>query len=218
MSISTYIILGLIGLAIVLIIGALIYTKIIKPNTFSYSSKSYVATNKIKSNLKELKNQKVIENVYTNLSFVKSGYKPMTFEYIVIANKIVFICNPVYWNVYDVKMEKNEFVAISGKDKKQTLPLDTLLFIDSCKNFKKIYKIKNESLIVVPFLNKDFVDKQINNIDFININNLNSYLSKIEIPESDLDFKEFEKQILKEAIVPRKKRGIIKERQTHILK
>lgn len=214
-TLGIYICLGVAGF---LIIVALIYTKIIKPNTFSYSSNSFFVKWKFKNILKELKNKKVISECYLDLSYNLGQMDIGNLNYFAVGNKMFLISSPLYWNVKKVFLEKNKIMCATKK-KNFTLPLDVDMFLNFSKKFIKFYKIKKDVQIIIPCLNKDFENTTINDIDFVNMKYFDAFFKKFELQQDDeetklylVSLKEKYLKIKDDAIVRKPKRALFKSK------
>lgn len=191
-------------------ISGLIYTKIIKPNTFAYSSNAYVVKRTLKDTFKKLKNENLINKCYLDIAFNLDGMKLGSINYLFYAKQIYFVSSPLYWDVSNVLFETGEIYCETKKGK-LTLPLDVKMFVNLVKKMRKDFGIKSESKIVIPCLNKSFETISLNNIEFVSTENLHNWLKEnINSSTEDENTKLKFKKIVDQGIFPKAKRGILK--------
>ncbi|BAC44242.1 HAD superfamily hydrolase [Malacoplasma penetrans HF-2] len=115
MTITSISIIVLICLGVILVIGALIYTKLIKPNTFAYTSTSFYVKQILKSKFKKFKKDKLIKEGYMDVSWNLENTKFGNVPYLLYEESIYLISNPLYWNIREVKEENNNIICESKK-------------------------------------------------------------------------------------------------------
>lgn len=196
-----YTILGLIGFAIVAIIVALIYSKVIKPVKMSYTSSSFFIKNKIKNIFLSLINKLVINKYKKNIIINDLSINTKAIKQIAIGKNIYLISDPLYYNIINIQKDKNEIVVkLKNKETNYPLPFDVQTFIKGSNELRKKYKKNLNFEIIIPCLNKEINDIKIDNINFININNLENKIIEIEnntnINNDLINLKNFEKTII----------------------
>lgn len=206
MSISLIIIYTLIGVGIVACIVALIYTKIIKPNTFGYTKKNSLerqSYNKLVSKLNSI--SKV--HSYENLTLIFDNQRPIVIERLFITIQNVYmVARPIEKSVIDIEIKNEGDIKLVYKKKKLDLPLDVNLLIANSKLFKKQIDQKENIQIIIPFLNKEISNKKINNIHFVEYESLFEYIAKFDEKPSNFNSKDVVSVIEKHMMKQKQKR------------
>lgn len=201
-------IISLIAIGVLSCIGALIYTKIIKPNTFGYSNKNMITQHNYKQIIKTLNSKSKIwtyENIYISIN---EQSKPMILERILITYQNVYvITNPIEKKVIDIKNNNGNFKLIY-KNKLLDLPLDINLCLSNVNILKKQIKIKDNLIVIIPMTNQEFITREINGVHFVQEENLLDYINKIDNKPSEFDFENFIQFIEKNKIKQKQKRKI----------
>lgn len=172
----------LIGIAVIGVIGALIWTKLIKPHKISYTSTSFLVRSKIKNLMNHLVDTTTISKYQQNITFKLSNLEVQAVSKIAYGKKNLYlISDPLYWNILEVKKKKNKYITrISKKNDDHIFPHDLSLFIKGAKFLKKHYLEKENIILIIPALNKKFNEIMIDNIHFVMIDDLENFILKQE--------------------------------------
>lgn len=187
---STIGIIVLIGVGLLACIIALIYTKIIKPNTFGYSTKKNNSYLNIANKLNSQSKTYYYHNL--NLLLNENESQPIIIEHLIITIQNAFaLSNPIEKKVENIEIINNEIKLIYKNNKKLDLPLDTNLLVANAKLLRKKADIKNNMKIIIPLLNSEFDFKKHENIYFVQFNNVLEQIKKIDTQESSFNFQSF---------------------------
>ena len=190
MSISLTIIYVLIGVGVVACIVALIYTKIIKPNTFGYTKKNSFEKQSYNKLILKLNSISKVYS-YENLTLIFEKQKPIIIERLFVTTQNVFmVSRPIEKSVLDIEIKNEADIKLIYKNKKLDLPLDINLMLTNYKLFKKQTNLKQNAILIIPFLNKTISNKKINNIHFVEYESLYDYIIKIDEQPSELNWKD----------------------------
>ncbi len=194
-------ILVLIIVAIVAIIAALIWTKIIKPNKFSYTTKSYLVRHEIKSQVLDLIKEKQILRYLENITIRSTSVETYAIERIAISNKCIYLfSDALYYDVNEVIKEKGQYTCITKKRGNQSFPGSLLTFLKGAKLIKSKLLKNYEVCIIAPSVNKEFKNCELDNIHFMKIGDIKEFITNYE-KQKDLkkpnvsDLEKFEKMI-----------------------
>lgn len=205
---SQWIIISLIIVGFVACGFALLWTKIIKPNDFCYTTNNLIVKNKIKKQLIDLINSSVLIKYFYNISIKTNKIDTLAINNLFYSKKqIYFISDALYYNIVDVCKTSNEIKAITKRKAKELIfPGSLQLFISGCRTLNKSELRGTKTCIIVPCLNKDFQEKNIDNIHFIKIENVASFITKNEklTKQTKLDQQTI-KQLEEKVIINKKK-------------
>lgn len=177
MEIGKIISFSLIGIGALAVIILLVYTKIIKPSTFGYTSQSFFVKRKSKKIFDKLIKDKKLIKGFSDVLFDSNDLTLAAIDYIYFGNEFIYlISNPLYWNIKNIEEDKGSLVVVTSRCKKLTLPLDIEVFIKAIKNFKKLFSINKNLIIIIPCLNKEFKNTRFNEIDFIKLSDIDKFI------------------------------------------
>lgn len=164
-----------------LVASAFLYTKVIKPGNFSYTSKNIWIRYKIKQLFKTLIEQKKLVNGYKDAMLNVVDYPLVVLDYLYFGyDHIYVVASNLYWNIDRVEFTGNHYQVVTKRQKTLDLPLDVQIFLKSVKNFKKVFNLSSEVIIIVPSLNKKYVTCNINNINFMYYENISTFINSHE--------------------------------------
>lgn len=196
MEISQIVVYSFIGLGFLLVLGALIYTRLIKPTTFSYTSRSWFVKRKINKIFQRLKETKKIQKSFNNVLFETNDLSTAAINSVYFSkNYIYFLSDCLYWNISDVIESNSKLEVLTKKNKKLDLPLDVQMFLKGIQKLKKIINFENKLVIIVPSLNKEFVDKEFNNIKFMCFDKIEKHINDLE-QDTNNDILNLQEQIV----------------------
>lgn len=186
LQISIYV---LIGVGILLCIGALVWTKLIRPNQFAYSYKNHDFDKKYKSWIQKLNSQsKVI--AYQDLMLDFGDQKPILLERMFVSVQNVYlVANPLSKKVLSVNKELNQ-IKLRFLKKVLDLPLDLNLLISNKKRLAQTTSINNIYLIV-PVNNENFEQTTIDQIHFLSTDKILEWIETNESKPSEFNSKLF---------------------------
>lgn len=207
MTLMTITIISLICIGIFLCILALIYTKIIKPNDFGYSKKNILIKQEYDNLIKKLNSQSKTLH-YENICILDNNKQIIINRLLVTKQNSYIITNFIDKKVIDVERNKNN-IKLIYPNKKLSLPLDINCDVENYKLLRKNFsQFKENIILIVPMINKSFEMKTINNIVFIQEENLYNEIKKIEDKPSNFDWKEFVKKIDSKMIKQKKRKKL----------
>ncbi len=201
MSYSEWIIIGLICLGVLAIIIALIWTKLIKPNTFVYTSNNFIDKSNRKKIFTELVDDSVLTKYLANVSIKSNNISTYSINEILISNKCIYlISDALYYETTSVSKEKGVLKARLKKGGYKDMPHNLIMYYDAVKFVKKNLLKNNEVCIITPCLNKNFNEYEIDNINFVKFEKLKEFIKEFDKKETlvkrdDNELKEFEKNI-----------------------
>ncbi|MDK2819638.1 MAG: hypothetical protein KFW07_02260 [Mycoplasmataceae bacterium] len=202
-QITLYIIMSLLALVIII---ALIWTKIISKNTFSPIYTSLLKTRNGKKMYMELLNKNVLKKIYSNSTFISNDISIQLISEVYIGyNYIYLISKSLSKDIKTIK-NKNGNIIINSKtkNKKLTLNPEIELFIKSTKKFKKIFDVKDNLKVIIPILNKDFKNTKIDKINFVSVDKISDLITAYESQETTTIFTDQLSEIEAKIIVKNK--------------
>lgn len=211
-EITLYSLFGIIVLAIII---ALIWTKLIKKNTFSHVSYNYFQTPNGRKMFLKLIKKSTLKKIYTKVTFHIQNISIQSISDIYIGNNYIYlISSPLTKNIKDVKNENGSFLTISKKNVKLNIHPEIEFFNNACKDFIKIFKLKNNVKIIIPASNKAFNTMNTENLTFVSTNKLEEVIQKFESEESTPLLEDKLKQ-LEKSITTKNRRFFIKIRSVY---
>lgn len=197
-------IIVLISIGVIAIIIALIWTKLIKPNSFAYTNKNFITKRRYKDLISKIKQSTNIQE-FNELKLNFDNQKITLIERLFFSSQNVYIISyPIEKKALDVFTKANE-IKIKFENKVLDLPLDINVLIANVKIFKRKMNLKNIKLIV-PMANEKFKDKEIENIYFVNEEKLETLINNLESEATEFDSKEFLEKIEKYKLKTKERR------------
>ncbi|WP_027120210.1 hypothetical protein [[Mycoplasma] testudinis] len=167
-------------LLVVILIGVILWTKVIRKAGFSYLSSNYILRYKRHKTLISLTKKGILKRYYINCVIINGPYSLGVFKSIIIGNNYVYlIAKPLLKNIYDVKYVKNKYITILKKSEKEINP-EIDLFLKGMIDLRQQYKIMNQIKVVVPYLNENMPSKTINGVNFIKEKNIENFITDNE--------------------------------------
>ena len=188
MSIIQITIISLIIIGATACILALIWTKIIRPNDFAYSYKNRQFKTQYEELIKHLNSQsKVVtfNNILLNFDQTKAIIIERMF---VTVQNVYLVANPLSKKVLDVKVEQ-EKIKLCYLKKNFNLPLDLNLLINTRKQLS--HYSKTSITLIVPVLNSDFASKEVQQMHFVALEQMEALINKLEMQTNEFNSKEF---------------------------
>ena len=205
MSIIQITIISLIIIGATACILALIWTKIIRPNDFAYSYKNRQFKTQYEELIKHLNSQsKVVtfNNILLNFDQTKAIIIERMF---VTVQNVYLVANPLSKKVLDVKVEQ-EKIKLCYLKKNFNLPLDLNLLINTRKQLS--HYSKTSITLIVPVLNSDFASKEVQQMHFVALEQMEALINKLEMQTNEFNSKEFVRLIEKYLIRRRAPRSL----------
>ena len=205
MSIIQITIISLIIIGATACILALIWTKIIRPNDFAYSYKNRQFKTQYDELIKHLNSQsKVVtfNNILLNFDQTKAIIIERMF---VTVQNVYLVANPLSKKVLDVKVEQ-EKIKLCYLKKNFNLPLDLNLLINTRKQLS--HYSKTSITLIVPVLNSDFASKEVQQMHFVALEQMEALINKLEMQTNEFNSKEFVRLIEKYLIRRRAPRSL----------
>lgn len=212
MGIGEILSIALIAAGVIAVILALFWTKIVKPSTFGYTSKSIIVKWKLKKIFKNLFNSHKIIKSYQNVCFDLTDINMAIIDSMYFGNDFIYIVsNSFYWNIKEIIFSQNKLKIITTRNKELDLPLDIDFFLKATRSFNKNFDSKEHVKIIVPCLNKNFKNININNIHYMKIVDIDKFIqdleisieNKIEVLQKTITLK-IKKQKIRRRIFPKK--------------
>ncbi len=191
----------LIIVAVIAIIAALIWTKVIRPNKFSYTTKSYLVRKEIKSQVLDLIKENKVDKYLENIIIRSDSVETYAIERLAISKKCVYIfSDALYYDVNEVTKDKGQYTCITKRRGNQFFPGDLLTFLKGAKLIKNKLLKNYEVCIIVPSVNKEFKPVELDNINFIKIEDIKEFINNYEKRKdlkkpNEKDLEKFEKII-----------------------
>lgn len=153
----------------------------------------------------------ILKKIYTKVTFHIQNISIQSISDIYIGNNYIYlISSPLAKNIKDIKNENGNFLTISKKNNvKLNIHPEIEFFNNACKDFIKIFKLKNNVKIIIPASNKEFNTINTGNLTFISTNKLEEVIQKFESEESTPLFRE-ELNQLEKSITTKNRRFFIK--------
>ncbi|MGL5732487.1 MAG: hypothetical protein ACRCXE_00215 [Metamycoplasmataceae bacterium] len=192
------------GIMILVIIIALIWTKVIKRNDFSFISYEYFHTPSGKKMFLNLINKGTLKKIHTRVVFRVPDLTIQAINSLFIGNNNIYlISKSIARNVEQIKYESNSFYTVSNKNDKLKINPEIELFLNGSRNFKKHFELQDNTQVIVPIANKEFKTTRIQNITFVSISNLDQIITQFELDENSFisaqQIEEVEKTITKKS-------------------
>ncbi|MGL5590776.1 MAG: hypothetical protein ACRDCH_01770 [Metamycoplasmataceae bacterium] len=202
MSILEISLLVVFGIMILIIIIALIWTKLIKKNDFSFVSYDYFNILSGRKTFLDLIKKGSLKKIHTRVVFKVPDLTMQAINSLYIGNENIYlISKSISRDVEQIKYESNAFYTISRKKNKLKINPEIELFLNASIKFKKHFELQDNTKVIVPVANKEFKTTRIQNITFVSINNLDQIITEFEAAEnsflSEQQIKEVEKNITK---------------------
>ena len=188
MSIIQITIISLIIIGATACILALIWTKIIRPNDFAYSYKNRQFKTQYDELIKHLNSQSKVStfnNILLNFDQTKAIIIERMF---VTVQNVYLVANPLSKKVLDVKLEQ-EKIKLCYLKKTFNLPLDLNLLISTRKQLS--HYSKAPITLIVPVLNSDFASKEVQQMHFVALEQMEALINKLEMQTNEFNSKEF---------------------------
>ena len=188
MSIIQITIISLIIIGATACILALIWTKIIRPNDFAYSYKNRQFKTQYDELIKHLNSQSKVStfnNILLNFDQTKAIIIERMF---VTVQNVYLVANPLSKKVLDVKLEQ-EKIKLCYLKKTFNLPLDLNLLISTRKQLNHYSKVP--ITLIVPVLNPDFATKEMQQMHFVALEQMETLINKLEMQTNEFNSKEF---------------------------
>lgn len=197
----------LIIIGVLSVIIALIWTKIIRKNTFSHISFNYFKTLRGKKEFNNLLKDDVLKKIYIGISINSENLSTQVINDIYVgSNYIYLISNSLSKNIGEVRSVNGKFITIS-RNKKTNLDInpEIELFISSSKKLGEFFDIRKNLKIIVPASSEKFLVNEVGNIIFLPTKDIVNTIINFEL-DSNVPF--FNEQLLKleKAIIIKKKR------------
>ena len=205
MSIIQITIISLIIIGATACILALIWTKIIRPNDFAYSYKNRQFKTQYDELIKHLNSQSKVStfnNILLNFDQTKAIIIERMF---VTVQNVYLVANPLSKKVLDVKLEQ-EKIRLCYLKKTFNLPLDLNLLISTKKQLSHYSKVP--ITLIVPVLNPDFATKEVQQMHFVALEQMETLINKLEMQTNEFNSKEFVSLIEKYLIRRRPPRSL----------
>lgn len=196
----------LIGLGVLSCIMALIWTKLIRPNSFGYSNKNIVTKRNYQNLIRTLSSKSKIysyEDIYLKFSEDKN---PLIIERMLITTQNVFIItNPIEKKVIDINLDKTNSIKLKYLKKTLDLPLDINIAIANTKLLQSQTKCSNIK-IIIPYSNPDIIHFSKDNIYFEHYEKIIDLINKIDNEPSTFDATEFNQLLISKITKKKSKR------------
>lgn len=197
----------LIALGVVLCLGALLWTRVIKPNSFAYSHKSRRFQRLYQSWINQLEHEAPVQ-AYQNLMLNLGSEQAIILERMVVTVQNVYlVANPLSKHTLRINRRQNQ-IKILTKRRELSLPPDLNLLIAQKKRLARAANISN-IYVLVPVNNPNFTAMVVQHLHFISTPTVFATIQQLEEQNTTFDARAFN-ALIKLKTVPQRRRRSLK--------